>query len=1095
MKNLRQLQKGDTRLTFLETGDLYEIESHGMMINQILGNPLDGSLNQIYLRQKNADSYTVTPLIGSNTDSQFFADETQLTWQGMANGIDYQVAIQLSEHNCWFWQVTLVGEGTVDVIYGQDLGNATKGAVQSNEAYVSQYIDHHISYPNSHKQTVVTSRQNQPQDGKFPAVEQGSLQTLRAFSTDGYQFFKRAYKKTNQPQALLQGTLDNEVYQYEFAYIALQSETVDLTNQPQELVFYAATKESQEEAVNAPLFAIETISSWYHELTFTHPDNNGVTFTKQLGAPIVGEEFSKEELQSLYPEQTEVEEDGQNTPYSFFTKDYHHVVLPKKEVAMERTHGHILLSGTDLDISKPLLSTTVYMPGLFNSQIVLGNTNMHKLLGNSRNSLNLSKLTGQRLYILEAGTWRLLTMPTAFEMGLNSATWTYKLADDLLTIRTYTVSETREVRLEVASRLGKVYTWALSNQLLMGPDDTPHYQIDETNEQLTIRSTHPAVQEKYPGLTYYVTSSQPFEMTDGSLFTNHTDDQLLVLKLADTAQFNVTIQGTLTGQPYTETQTDFSQEETTYRSFIDGLLHQFSLSHETVNVNRMNLLTRWYTHNMLVHYLSPHGLEQYGGAAWGTRDVSQGPTEFFLAVNRPEIVQSIIKNVYANQFEEDGNWPQWFMFDRYQEQKADESHGDIIVWPMKIVADYLEKTNDFSILNEEIPYTLRSSFQKTKKTIPLYQHIQKEIAYIEANFLEGTFLSCYGDGDWDDTLQPYDSRLKKSMASSWTVALTYQVIKKLGALLATFDAAYSQKLTQLSQSIKADFEKYVLASETIPGFLYQTAEHEFEQMVYPGDNKTHIHYRLLPMTRSMIAELLTPQQVSHHLKLIRKHLQFPDGVRLMNRPASYNGGVSTHFKRAEQSANFGREIGLQYVHAHIRFAEAMAKIGETEEAWHALEIINPISIADYVPNAEMRQANVYFSSSDGDFKTRLEAQENFGKLKDGTVGVKGGWRIYSSGPGIYLNQLLTAVLGIREQTEQVVFDPILPKELDGLSLNYQLFGKPVTITFHLNRQAAVEIDGKPVTFTREENPYRTGGLCVSRTEFTDKKEQHIDIYR
>ena len=32
---------------------------------------------------------------------------------------------------------------------------------------------------------------------------------------------------------------------------------------------------------------------------------------------------------------------------------------------------------------------------------------------------------------------------------------------------------------------------------------------------------------------------------------------------------------------------------------------------------------------MLVHYLSPHGLEQFGGAAWGTRDVSQGPTEFF----------------------------------------------------------------------------------------------------------------------------------------------------------------------------------------------------------------------------------------------------------------------------------------------------------------------------------------------------------------------------------------------------------------------------------------------------------------------------------
>lgn len=47
-------------------------------------------------------------------------------------------------------------------------------------------------------------------------------------------------------------------------------------------------------------------------------------------------------------------------------------------------------------------------------------------------------------------------------------------------------------------------------------------------------------------------------------------------------------------------------------------------------------------------------------------------------------------------------------------------------------------------------------------------------------------------------------------------------------------------------------------------------------------------------------------------------LLYPDGVRLMNRPAQYDGGVSTHFKRAEHAANFGREVGLQYVHAHIR---------------------------------------------------------------------------------------------------------------------------------------------------------------------------------
>ena len=39
----------------------------------------------------------------------------------------------------------------------------------------------------------------------------------------------------------------------------------------------------------------------------------------------------------------------------------------------------------------------------------------------------------------------------------------------------------------------------------------------------------------------------------------------------------------------------------------------------------------WLAHNAMVHLSVPHGLEQYTGAAWGTRDVCQGPVEFLLA--------------------------------------------------------------------------------------------------------------------------------------------------------------------------------------------------------------------------------------------------------------------------------------------------------------------------------------------------------------------------------------------------------------------------------------------------------------------------------
>src|SRR5699024_4098241 len=152
----------------------------------------------------------------------------------------------------------------------------------------------------------------------------------------------------------------------------------------------------------------------------------------------------------------------------------------------------------------------------------------------------------------------------------------------------------------------------------------------------------------------------------------------------------LTIHGSLSGENEKENGlVTFDEAQEEYQDFIDQLIHRFELRHDSLSMDKINLLTRWYTHNMLVHYLSPHGLEQFGGAAWGTRDVSQGPAEFFLAANRPDVVVSIIDHLFENQFIEDGHWPQWFMFDRYEEQKATEIHGNVIVWPLKVVADYL----------------------------------------------------------------------------------------------------------------------------------------------------------------------------------------------------------------------------------------------------------------------------------------------------------------------------------------------------------------------------------------------------------------------
>lgn len=158
------------------------------------------------------------------------------------------------------------------------------------------------------------------------------------------------------------------------------------------------------------------------------------------------------------------------------------------------------------------------------------------------------------------------------------------------------------------------------------------------------------------------------------------------------------------------------------------------------------------------------------------------------------------------------------------------------------------------------------------------------------------------------------------------------------------------------------------------------------------------------------------------MKIIMDNLMYPDGVRLMDRMAEYKAGKQTYFKRAELSANLGREIGLQYCHAHIRFIEALCKMGMAQELYDNLFKTIPVGIQESVPNAELRQANSYFSSSDAKFDDRYQAYNNFDQLKTGAVAAKAGWRIYSSGPGIYINQIVSNVLGVRYQAGDLLLD-------------------------------------------------------------------------
>lgn len=1110
------LKKGRTVARFLKNGDLFELRVGDIMVNQVHSNVVDGSMNNIYLRIFDASGIHFTPLLGIHSSSTFSVGASSARWNGSWHGVAYDVLLTLTERDTWFWSVTIDGlDLAADLIYTQDLGLANPSAVASNEAYVSQYIDH-LCAQNNATGYVLGSRQNQPQAaGNFPALRQGIFNRAAGYLTDGFQFYGLSYKKTNVPAALTQSQLPNAVDQYEFALAGLQSERIILDGEKKEIVIFADFSDNHPERLSeAQLTDLSDIRNLW---TGVSVDPATETFTpverfapaKDIGKPLAADPLSLEDVQKMYPERLYEEwQDGHL--FSFFTPDKKHIVLQAKELRTERPHGHILMSGQTLFPDDDQMATTAYLYGIFNSQVVSGNTSMNKMMSNSRNALNVLKTSGQRIYLKTDEAYHLLTLPSLFEMDFNCVRWFYKTKDDCITITTVAATDSARVGLTIKSQSGRQYNFLITQQILMNDQEYQYgFVLAQEGRRLSFRPDpeNKLIQGAYPDLTFNLSVNGPSFRVSGderllSGTAADTGSSLVVLETDAASQVELLIQGSSRGVQRTERLLDAEKEANVYHQFMDRLLNGFRLSGSgSANdaTGQLDTLVSWYAYDMLIHYLSPHGLEQYGGAAWGTRDVCQGPFEFFLAAQHFDVAGKILEKVYSHQYEDDGNWPQWFMFDRYSKIQFEESHGDIIVWPMKALADYLNATGDFSILDVPVPYMKCRDFCYTDKPVPLYDHLKKEVQYIGSHFLPGTHLSCYGNGDWDDTLQPADASMKDQMASSWTVALTYQAMRQLSAALESYDRAFADQLKETADKIAEDFRKYILRFSAIPGFLYFPSADQLQRIIYPGDTETGIDYRLLPMTRSMIAELVTKNEADNYVGLIRDHLKFPDGVRLMNKPARYRGGVSVHFKRAEQAANFGREIGLMYVHAHIRYIEAMTKIGHADAVWEALTAINPIGITDRVKNAATRQANAYFSSSDGDFRTRYEAQEHFGDLQTGKVQVKGGWRIYSSGPGILFNQIVTHWLGIRAHSGKLVIDPVLSQKQNDYRFRFNCFGKPATFVYHIAAgiERKIQLNGADIPFSLTNNPYRVGGMEISTEtlrEHLDETENVFDVF-
>ena len=1074
-------------------GSIRRMDCHGMMINLFVGNETEGGPANIYLRRHSAAGIRTVPLFGPQAPTMPRASSGSIEWQGQWEGLHLSVRLKIAgAAHAWFWHVnvrnTTMEEQTVDLVCVQDVGLSTYDAIRLNEHYVSHYID---LTPLRHARhgTVLAARQNLSVDGRHPWAMIGSLRHGVSFATDALQVHGLALRADGVPQGIEQG-LPGSRLQHEHALMAIQDAPLQLApSASADLGFFGIVEADHAGATDArDLPRVDTILA----LSASRPARvpkvaapRGSARTLFSQAPILDTlDLDERDLVPLFGPRRHEERDS-GSLLSFFCGDCRHVVMRTKELRVQRPHGHILRTGTHITPDETALTSTVWMAGTFHSMVTQGHVSINRFLSTVHSWLGLFRSHGQRIFVQVEGAWHLLGVPSAFEIAPTGCRWIYRHRGGMIEVRSHTCEDACALSLRFRVLEGTAARLLVTHHIALGGDDgTSTLPITRREERGGVFVAVPAGSElakRFPlgGFVIAPEADTRFEQVGGDelLFEDGASrgQPFVCIASGAVSAFGLRLEGHLVhGSP-------LSADPTIVPRLIPPATS--SSAHDVI---RLNDILPWFMQNAMVHYLSPRGLEQYSGGGWGTRDICQGPLEMLLALGRTVPVRDLLRRVFSAQ-NPNGDWPQWFtFFEREQAIRAGDSHGDIVYWPLLALARYLLASDDGGLLDENLPYFAPADSATERGTV--WQHVERALKVIAKRRIEGTHLAAYGHGDWNDSLQPADPSLREHLCSAWTVTLHHQMLRTLArALRRTEHASAADALDAEAAYVRADFQRLLMIDNVLTGYALFLPGHVPQLLLHPADQVTGVRYSLLPMIHAILDNMFSPGQAREHLALIKRHLTGPDGARLFDRPMPYRGGPELLFQRAESSAFFGREIGLMYTHAHLRYAEALAHVGDADGMFDTLRKAHPLGLREYVPSASLRQANCYFSSSDAAFTDRYQASREYGKVAGGAVTLDGGWRIYSSGPGIALGIVVTRFLGIRQEAAALAIDPVIPPALDGLRARVSIAGRETDIRYVVGTKGhgptRLILNGHELTFRRGANPYRVGAAEVPMREY------------